>query len=147
MIILEKKFYKGGEMNRGRTGKWAKRLRGEPESGRNDPGAKRLGAKGKVGETTQGRTGKWAKRPGFHIFEHSNAGSTDPDIHKPTYICPDLPIPYHTLPQPHLLSTLLHPTPYHPPYSTLPLKIKLYNLMDYFPGIQIFQGTQRSAGC
>ena len=46
-------------------GKWAKRLRGERESGRNDPGAKRLGAKGKVGETTQGRTGKWAKRPGF----------------------------------------------------------------------------------
>ena len=38
---------------------------GERESGRNDPGAKRLGAKGKVGETTQGRTGKWAKRPGF----------------------------------------------------------------------------------
>ena len=52
-------------MTRGRTGKWAKRLRGERESGRNDPGAKRLGAKGKVGETTQGRTGKWAKRPGF----------------------------------------------------------------------------------
>ena len=52
-------------MTQGRTGKWAKRLRGERESGRNDPGAKRLGAKGKVGETTQGRTGKWAKRPGF----------------------------------------------------------------------------------
>ena len=48
-------------------GKWAKRLRGERESGRDDPEAKRLGAKGKVGETTQGRTGKWAKRPGFDI--------------------------------------------------------------------------------
>ena len=48
-------------------GKWAKRLRGERESGRNDPGAKRLEAKGKVGETTQGRTGKWAKRPGFKV--------------------------------------------------------------------------------
>ena len=55
-------------MTRGRTGKWAKRLRGERESGRNDPGAKRLGAKGKVGETTQGRTGKWAKRPGFVYY-------------------------------------------------------------------------------
>ena len=54
IIILEIKFYKR-----------AKRLGGERESGRNDPGAKRLGAKGKVGETTQGRTGKWAKRPGF----------------------------------------------------------------------------------
>ena len=52
-------------MTQGRTGRWAKRLRCERESGRNDPGAKRLGAKGKVGETTQGRTGKWAKRPGF----------------------------------------------------------------------------------
>ena len=57
MIILEIKFYKG-----------AKRLGGERESGRNDPGAKRFGANGKVGETTQGRTGMWAKRPGFvHI--------------------------------------------------------------------------------
>ena len=35
-------------------GKWAKRLRGERESGRNDPGAKRLGAKGKVGERLGG---------------------------------------------------------------------------------------------
>ena len=67
-----------GETTQGRTGKWAKRLRGERESGRNDSGAngkvgettqgrtgkwaKRLGANGKVGETTQGRTGKWAKR-------------------------------------------------------------------------------------
>ena len=47
-------------------GKWAKRLRGERESGRNDPGAKRLGAKrgrkdswanGKVGGTTRIRYG------------------------------------------------------------------------------------------
>ena len=63
--MLEIKFYKGGETTRGRTVKWAEGLRGERESGRNDPGAKRLGAKGKVGETTQGRTGKWAKRSGF----------------------------------------------------------------------------------
>ena len=68
------KILQGGETTQGRTGKWAKRLRGERESGRNDPGAKRLGAKGKVGETTRGRTGKWAKRPGFigHI-KHSQA--------------------------------------------------------------------------
>ena len=67
IIILEIKFYKGAKRLGGlwRTGKWAKRLRGERESGRNDPGAKRLGAKGKVGETIRGRTGKWAKRPGF----------------------------------------------------------------------------------
>ena len=65
IIILEIKFYKGGETTRGPKEKWAKRLRREWERGRNDPGAKRLGAKGEVGETTQGRTGKWAKRPGF----------------------------------------------------------------------------------
>ena len=79
------KFYKGGETTRGRTEKWAKRLRGERENGRNDPGAKRLGAKGKVGETTQGRTGKWAKRPGFianinvyvTVHQHIPYGSRD----------------------------------------------------------------------
>ena len=69
------KIFKGDETTRGRTGKWAKRLRGEGESGRNDPGAKRLGAKGKVGETTQGRTGKWAKRPGFSLHWHKNTCS------------------------------------------------------------------------
>ena len=66
IIVLEIKFYKGAKRLGGRTGKWANRLRGERESGRNDPGAKRLGAKGKVGETTHGRTGKWAKQPGFN---------------------------------------------------------------------------------
>ena len=64
IIILEIKFYKGAK-RQGRMGKWAKRLRGERESRQNDPGAKRLGVKGKVGKTTRGRTGKWAKRPGF----------------------------------------------------------------------------------
>ena len=48
IIILEINFYNGGETTRGRTGKREKRLRGERESGRNDPGAKLLGAIGKV---------------------------------------------------------------------------------------------------
>ena len=65
MIILEIKFYK--EAKRGRTGKWAKRLRGERESRRNDPGGRGVetargeresgrndsGANGNVGETTR----------------------------------------------------------------------------------------------
>ena len=55
--------------------KWAKRLGGERESGRNDPGAN-----GKVGETTRGRndsgrTGKWAKRLGGE----RESGRNDPD--------------------------------------------------------------------
>ena len=49
-LIVRNKIYKGAN----RTGKWAKRHRGERKRRRNDSGVKRLRAKGKVGETTQG---------------------------------------------------------------------------------------------
>ena len=48
------KIYKGANRLGRRTGKWAKRHRGERKSRRNDSGVKRLRAKGKVGEATQG---------------------------------------------------------------------------------------------
>ena len=69
IVIIEIKLYKGAKRLGGRTGKWAKRLRCERESGRNDPG------RNDPGRNDSGRKGKWAKR----LRGERESGRNDPD--------------------------------------------------------------------